>query len=780
MLLLAQKIEIDNNKLSLRRQGYKLVNDFVVSNFQKYSGTMSNNFLQYLSALAGKEVKLVNRELLTGFIQKNIAYLDKNHETMNIFPLINTLSMIGLLSNINPTQYIKGRDGELSGLSVGQLMKVAKRIAVTNQSSANRAVLTRFISNELFNKAENEKILQKSRILNVFCRIDSTDPFLNLSPKIRSLIKMIINEIDQLDNVAILPLVDAMIYWDDYSKADFLREINDVVSSTITHSPDSIYPDFFVRYLESFSKIKTDAGLSADHLKMFLDFYLKNKRPEEIKNPRNLINFFTVMKKCKLNEKEILEQLFDITLNAIPSLPIDEHLFAYRFLVSNNLGESYLSKVRDVVKHDVVKIINDTSKHGNIILLFNSLAKLSFFNCDEEVINTSYEVVKKSLINSDIKNVTRILEVYIENVQEHLKHKYRDGIVEQLLIRLDPKSDNQALNKLYVYLNECLISRENEELKKKIASYTAIISESAQFKNGFIRTFENLTNLHDRTSPITNMSFSRYISLLRELVKDPEFVTPKEKNIILNILQTSHNIIKLNKQDSKISDDLLNSFLRVGNDIINKYPNTLIAISPQRLSNFIKSFSSEDLDSPLLEKLSIASLNSLSTERLSRDLNNDFIVLIEKLAKGEKTKEKADLIRKILGNEEKMKNTLENTNILSNVYKLFSVLNKIDNQLVSDELISFGKNIIMKKLKEENFSLNNKLNMLYALSNARIGLINEEELKELGTDIQNIFVEFSCKRLVRTLNNSPANINRGTLSRVIHQKYEKVQINNWF
>jgi len=771
MSLLAQKLEMENNKVGIRRQGFKLVNDFVVSNFQKYSGNMSNYFIQYLSALAAKDVKLVNREMTNNLIQKNLAYLDKNHTTMNIFPIINTISMMGLLTNFNPTQYIKGRDGELSGLSVSQLMKVAKRIAVPNQAGIVRAILTRFIANELFNKAENEKITQKSRILNVLCKIDYADPLLNLTPKIRNLIKMINNEMDQLDNVAILPIVDAMIYWDDYSKADFLREINDVVSSTITHSPDSIYPDFIVRYLESFSKIKSDAGLSADHLKMFLEFYLKNKKPEEIRNPRNLICFFNVMKKCKYYEKEVLEQIFDITLNSIPTLPIDHNLYAYRYLVSNNLGEAHLNKVRDVVKTDVLKIFNDSSKQGNIILLFNSFSKLCFFNCEQEVIDSVYEILKKSLTTSQMKNFSRILEIYIENVQEHLKQKYRDGLVEEILKRIDPKSENQPLNKIYVYLNECLVTRENEELKKKIASYTTDISEHTQFKNGFIKTFENLTSLTDGTSPITNMSFSRYINLLKELIKDQEFVAPKEKTIILNILQTTFNIIKLNKQDSKIADDLLNSFLRVGNDIVTKYPNTLISLSPQRLSNFIKAFSSEELDSPLLEKLSMTSLNNISTEKLPKDINNDLIVLIDRLAKNEKNQEKTDLIKKIIGNEEKMKNTLDNSSILSNVYKLFCVLNKIDNQIVSDEIIIYGKNILMKKLKEENYSLNNKLNMLYALSNARNGIISEEDLKELSGDIQNIFVEFSTRRLVRTLNNAPANINRGTLSRVIHQKY---------
>jgi len=772
MHLLSQKIEQESTKIAMRRQAIKLVNDFVVSNFQKYSVVMSNIFLQYLSALATKDVRLISRELTQNFVQKNVAYLEKNHSTMAMYPLLNTISMLGLLSNLNPIQYIRGRDGELSGISLTQLMRVAKRLAIPNQSSIVRGVLTRFITNELFNKAQTERILQKSRILNVFCKIDSADPLQNLTPKIRNLIKLISNELDQLDNVAILPIVDAMIYWDDFSKSEFLNEINDVVCSTITHSSDSIYPDFFIRYLESFSKIKSDSGLTSAHLKMFLEYYLKNKKPEEIRNPRQLICFFTVMKKCKFYEKPILEQFFDITLNSIPIVPIDENLYAYRYMVSNHLGEDYFNKVREVVKTETLKVLNDPTKQGNVVQMFYSFAKLCFFNCEQETIEIGYNIVKNSLINSEIRNIYKTLESYVDNLQEHLKPIYRDGLVTEILNRLNPQDEKQALSKLYIYLNECLVSRENDELKKKIASYTTTISEHAQFKSNFIKTFENLSNSSESsTSPITNMSFSRYIYLLRESIKEPEFIQGKEKNIILNILQTTLNIVKMNKQDSKISEDLLNSFLRVGNDIVFKYPNTLISLSPQKLSTFLKAFTTEDLDSPLMEKLSFASLNSIPEEKLAKDISMDLIVLLERLSKTEKTQEKLDLIKKILGSEEKIKSNLENSSIFSAFFKLLSSLNKIDSQLVSEELIMFGKDLLIRRLKEDNYNLNNKLNILYALSNIKYGIITENELKELGSDIQNIFVEFSTRRLVRTLSNAPSNVNRGTLSRVIHMKY---------
>lgn len=771
MFLVAQKLEMENNRLNMRRQGFKLINDYIVANFQKTSNSMSNTYLAYLSALSARDIKLLNREQTLNFVQKNLAYLEKSHTNMALFPLINTISMLGLLSNTNPIQFVKGREGELSGMSLGQVMRVAKRLAVPNQANIVRAVLGKFLANELLNKAPNEKILQKARILNVFCRLDSLDPLLNLTQKIRSLIKMITSEMDQLDNVAILPLVDAMVYWDDYSKADFLREINELVASTITHSPDSIYPDFFVRYLESFSRIRSDSGLSADHLRMFFDFYLKNKKPEEIRNARSLICFFLVMRRTKFFEKEYIEQLFDITLNQIPFSQIDENLIAYRSLVTNHLGEAHLQKLKEVIKTDVVKVLSDSAKTSNVILMFNNFAKLCFFDCEKEAIEDSFTKVKSALTGSEAKSFLRFLESYVDKVQEYIKPQYRDGIVAEILNKIDPKAENQAHARLYVYLNECLVSRENEELKKKIHSYAAALSEHAQFKNGFIRTVENLTHQNDGTTPVTNLSFSRYINLLRESIKDDAFIVNKEKSIVLNILQTTFNIIKLNKHDSKISDDLLNSFLRVGNDIVTKFPQAVISLNIQRLSNFIKAFSAEDLDSPLLEKLSMSSLNNLTSERLGKDLNSDTIVVLDRLARGERTPEKADLIRKILGSEEKVKATLESSGLSAQIFKLLAQLNKIDTQIVSDNLVSHGKELLMRRLKEENYNTNIKLNMIYALSNAKTQLLSESDLKELGQDIQTIFIEFSSRRLIRTLNNAPNNISRGTLSRLIHMKY---------
>jgi len=770
MFLVAQKLDMDN-KVNMRRQGFKLINDYIVANFQKTSNSMSNTYLAYLSAIAARDIRLLNREQIQNFVQKNLAYLEKSHTNMALFPMLNTISMLGLLANISPVQFIKGREGELSGISLGQLMRVAKRLAVPNQANIVRAVLAKFISNELINKATNERVVQKARILNVFCRLDSNDHLLNFSPKIRSLIKMITNEMDQLDSAAILPIVDAMVYWDDYAKADFLREINDLVSSTITHSADSIYPDFFVRYLESFSKIRSESGLTADHLRIFLDFYLKNKKTEEIKNPRNLICFFLVMRRTKFFEKEYIEQFYDITLNQIPFLPIDENLIAYKNLVTNHLGEAHLQKLKEVVIADVIKVLNDPSKQSVVVMMFNNLAKLCFFDCDKETIEDSFTKVKSALANSESKNFLRYLENYVDKVQDYIKPQYRDGIVAELLNKIDTKYENQSHAKMYIYLNECVVSRENEELKKKIQSCTMELSEYPQFKSGFIRTFENLTHKNDGTTPVTNQSFSRYIYLLRESIKDETFIANKEKSIILNILQTTFNIIKLNKLDSKIAEDLLNSFLRVGNEIVIKYPQTLISLNIQKLANFVKVFTNEDLDSPLLEKLAMSSLTNLSAERAAKDLNSEMIVLLDRLARGERTPEKADLIKKILGSKEKLISNLESSNLSSLIYKLLAQLNKIDVNIVSDELISFGKDLLMKRLKEENSNTNSKLNMIYALSNAKTSSLSESDLKELGQDIQNIFMEFSTKRLIRTLNNAPNNISRGTLSRLIHMKY---------
>ena len=772
MFLVAQKLDNDSNKMNMRRPGLKLLNDYVIANFQKTSNSMSNTYLAYLSALSARDIKLLNREQTQNFVQKNQAYLEKSHATMPLFPLINTITMLGLIANINPVQLIKGREGELSGMSLAQMLRIAKRLAVPNQANIVRAVVGRFIANELLNKATNEKILQKARILNVFCKIDYLDPLLNLSSKIRSLIKMITSEMDQMDSATILPVVDAMIYWDDYSKIDFLKEINDLVSTTITHSADSIYPDFFVRYLEAFSKIKGDSGLSADHLRAFFDFYLKNKKPEEIKNARNLVCFFLVMRKCKFFEKEYMEQFFDITVNQIPFIQIDENLIAYRSLVTNHLGETYLQKLREVIKSDGSKVLSDTSKQGNVVLMFNNFAKLCFFDCDKEIVEEAFKQVKTALAAADPKNSSRVLSSYVDKVQDFIKPHFRDAIVAEILNKIDPKAENQAFARLYIYINECLVSRENEELKKKIQTYTSALSEHEQFKNGFMRMFESLTHQNDGTTPITNLSFSRYIILLKDSIKDEAFIVNKDKSIILNILQTTFNIIKLNKQDSKISEDLLNSFLRVGNDIVTKYPNTLMTINIQRLANFLKAFTSEELDSPLLEKLSMITLKALPNERLERDLNLDMIVLLDKLSKGERgNAEKNELIKKIIGSEEKLKITLETSNLSTQVYKMLTQLNKIDTAIVTDGLISYGKDLLMKKLKDDNFNTNNKLNVIYALSNAKTNLFTENDLKDLGQDIQNIFLEFSAKRLIKTLINAPNNISRGTISRLIHMKY---------
>lgn len=774
MYILAQKFDQDSNKINMKKPPIKLINDYVIANFQKNSGSMSNIYLSYLSALSARNVRLFSGEILKNFISKNITFLEKNHANTPLYPLINSISMIGLLTNMNPLIYIKGREDEICGLNVAQLLRIAKRIANPSQSNLVRSVLVKFIINELINKALSDRILIKARVLNVLCRIDHVDYSLNLSQKIRSLVKTISNEMDQLDSVAILPIVEAMIYWDDFSKGDFLREINDLVSTTITHSADSIYPDFFIRYLEFHSRIKGNLGLTNDHLKIFFDFYLKNRKPEDIRYPRSLICFFLVMRNCKFYEKEYIEQFFDITLKHIPFERIDDNLIAYKYLVNIHLNDDLNEKLRQVISAEVPKMIEDNFNRNNSFNILSNFTKLCFFNCPSEVIENAFNKVKSSLETVEPRLIQGVLENYVNNCQDHIKGQYRDIIASLILNKIDPKDENKSLTRIYIYINELFIARENEELKNKVRSYSETLSENPMFKNGLIRTFELLTKENIAICPITNMSFVRYISLLKELIKDPSFIEGKENYIILNILQTTSNIIKINKEEEKISDDLLTIFLRIGNDIISRYPNTLVALNVTKLANFIKSFNSKELESPLVEKLAMKSLDAIPDERLERELNMDLIIILDKLSKGGKSQEKIELVKKILGSEEKLNSILSHPYVSIQTFKLLANFNKMDTSIVPNSLIEYGKELLMKRLKDENINTFNKLNIIFALSLPNPRFFNEIETKELGIDIHNVFIEFPLNKLINNLSNAPININKGTISKLIHIKYSNL------
>ena len=240
---------------------------------------------------------------------------------------------------------------------------------------------------------------------------------------------------------------------------------------------------------------------------------------------------------------------------------------------------------------------------------------------------------------------------------------------------------------------------------------------------------------------ITNLSFSRYVNMLFKLTTEDDFLIGKEKSLILNIVQTAYNLVKTNRIDSRISDDLLNSLLRIADNVVRHNPQFLPSFYANRTGNYVRAFNSANIDSSIIDKLAFASLNNMSDARAEGSFHIEMILLLEKVCKGEKTEEKIKCIKRILGDRDKIKRNFENSGSnFTGVFKLYCIMNKFDDvNLISDKELNWAKDIMMSQLKSDNIPIHIKLNILYSLSNATSKFVTEEDISKITGDIRYIF-----------------------------------------
>jgi len=567
---------------------------------------------------------------------------------------------------------------------------------------------------------------------------------------------------------------DSIIFWEDNDKVKIVKEIFENFVIAINNKNPSLRKINVLRFIEILAKIKIDS-LTNQHLMDMLDFYYEET--DEIRFNQGFIGIFSIFKRIKFNDVNYIEKCFYTVLNSIKFCSVDEHTINFKNIINSHLPKVFMQKVQNVIEEFALDMINKNLK--NPAILINHLAKVSLFNCNEELIE---KVVKK--YTDFIKENYSINNIFIENYisigQKHLKDNHRDLIVTEILEKIKLAENGNC--RLYILLSECKISKNNEALSKKMKETLELIAGDIKFQNNFFRFFESETNktLEKKNSIITNLSFSKYVNLLKKFTKEDDFLKFIKENLIINVFNTATNLLIENKYEAntnaRISEDLIISLLKIIDNVLEANPEFLPNILFGKLAYYLKIFNSENIDNPIFEKLSIITLKN--TIRKSDKISFDFIICLDKVFNGEISEEKIKIFNKIFENEEKIKFqfSIGNQNFL---LKLYYKMNLMDNKnLITDEIIFWAKDNMIEKLKNDRLNIDLKLFSLFSLAILQPRFINENDVNKILPIIKTIFKEYSLKRIIGLMNNIPVNNKNGTISKIILNEISNIYEKN--
>ena len=240
--LIATKLENDfNRRMNLfnleKLLGYQQLKNYIQSNFDRIIG--DNYTLQSLLYLL-TELSLRNRanSLFTNvqgkkIIEANIMALEANHAKMSMHSLLNVITLIGVSRNVPAYEYLRGRNEEVTGLGFNLVNRVIRRCCSERISEGIRDNVSKLLTPELLNLATGEKMINKCRAFNTVAKLDHLNPFGFISrQKLGQLLKDIRSQAENHDQQSILLMIEALIYYDDATRNETLKEFYDIVTMT--------------------------------------------------------------------------------------------------------------------------------------------------------------------------------------------------------------------------------------------------------------------------------------------------------------------------------------------------------------------------------------------------------------------------------------------------------------------------------------------------------------------------------------------------------------------
>lgn len=686
--------------------------------------------------------------------------------------------------NVPNFRYLVARESEIPSTGFMSLLRYIKRlnddkiIYVFKTGAAN--ILTR----EIINLSSGEKLINKTKLFFNLAKLYQNNPFSHNHFKLVELLKDIRSQAENYDQGCISNIAEGLIYFEDSTKNETLKELLEIITMTIKHRPENIRLNFIYSILSSFGQYRNESAMNTEHLNTIIEFLLNSfSTLDPVAIYPRFFDIWTAIYRLKYNDKDVIEKLFNYTLPLGHAFNVSDSASAknFKFVVRNTLGEEYLDKFREVTNKKLLANLKDGDKP--VSFSFQTLSKSAFFanNAkpstpeEEEILKITLENIEKQ--KDRIGYFSVIVEHYVKNTQYHLNINQRLAIVEKLL-NLNPPEQYATVNnsfKLFIYINQLQFPRNKEELVIKLKEISQAICTNPIFKKNYANHFINLCQV-SHSSKISNQGIIRYVIQLREFIKNEEFIQENPR-ILEKLLLSATYLIYHMKEKEKIYTDLgsesISSLIQIADQIAEQNPTLVINMPWQKLATITKLFNSLNINSNVINKSVIEHLKTIDAER---NLNNDLIVLLEKLIKwnGVNKEDRLEIFRRWFPEQETILNKyISGSNVTKQpLFRIFATANKFDDRIVNDETMNKLKKELVEKIKSSELGDVGKIHSIASLCYIKYDILNKaEELKEYNTLIKSVFTGIHSKRIYKLIDNIPRPQDRKSLSYIVYNNF---------
>jgi len=508
----------------------------------------------------------------TSMVNRIKNHLETNHQNMSFAQLINVVSVLGTFpgkSNMF-VGYLENRSEEITKLSFNFLLKILKRGLKLDNFNLKKYYISTILP-EFLMIADGEKLTQKSKAFHIALKLNEDFTLdTKLAVQIHNLFMNLLSKIEEFDSITILNMTEALYYYheNDAQKYNFLRDINAMILSTLTSSPDNVKYIFLVRFLEAISKFKKI--LNKESLDKYFEFIINNDSTFKLGQTFVFIFFDLIRQERYYSNPEIVKML---TTNLIKNKLIRfsdinfDHLESTKVVIKEVLGDEYLKNLSDSFDE---KGLYFTSNSKNIQMALDILAVSSLLNTQATKSSTELAetVAKLSKENLPYKKIRNTLNDYIKNNQRYIPQVFKETIVENLIKQINPTDIQKEDFKIFVLLNELHISKKNEAVRKMVTE----LSNEFLSKNDILSFYSHAVRYGFNDS-FGNSSLVKTIIYTRDSINKPEFAKLNDERFLRNFIQVIHNTANHLERKDEIEDSTVASLSSLVDFSVEKNPN---------------------------------------------------------------------------------------------------------------------------------------------------------------------------------------------------------------
>jgi len=536
-------------------------------------------------------------------VNKCKEHVEANHQKINFAQLMNVISILGnLQSRSNFSQYVENRVDEIGKLSFNFLSKILKR-GLNTENHGLRKFYVNSIIPEYVLVAENEKISGQAKALSV-CLKTIDNPKMKednsrLSKELSNFLNNILTKIEEFDSVTILSMTELMQHYheNDSKKFAFLREINEMIVSTLKSSPENVKFIFLIKFVENLYQFKK--VLNKESLSLYFDYFSNNEALKKLSQNQVLMLFDIMRSERFYDNKDVITKLCEqnLLVNNFRHLGVNrDHLESTKAVIKEVLGEEYYNKFAEKLCGDGYNFFKSSQSIKTLLEVCTFMNMIGpKTKSSEDLKALLIDLAKKE---TSLKQIKVIVEDFIVK-QKLIGNATKDVFLENLInqIKLEDIEAERSDMRFLISICELHIPKSNEVLRKKVTDITNKLFEK---ENNIVNLVQNLSRYVFDNRFLTNSSVIRMLIYLREEINKPEFTDLSDSRFTRSLFLISNNLLKRN--DSDVSRETVASLIAVTEQAVEKNPKLYFELNYSSAIEILKNFKSHNIKSNLLLK----------------------------------------------------------------------------------------------------------------------------------------------------------------------------------